>query len=73
VSTAAQELQILLNGEAFPVAVGTTVADLVRRLELPEDRVAVELDRSVLRRPEWATRRLEAGAAVEIVQVVGGG
>jgi sulfur carrier protein len=73
VSTAAQELQILLNGEAFPVPVGTTVADLVRRLELPEDRVAVELDRSVLRRSEWATRRLEAGAAVEIVQVVGGG
>ena len=72
-STAAQELQILLNGETFPVAAGTTVADLVRRLELPEDRVAVELDRSVLRRSEWGTRCLEAGAAVEIVQVVGGG
>jgi thiamine biosynthesis protein ThiS len=67
------EVQIVLNGEAVRAPAGSTVADLVRRLELPEDRVAVELDRSVLRRAEWASRRLEAGSRVEIVQVVGGG
>jgi thiamine biosynthesis protein ThiS len=67
------ELEIRLNGESFRVEEGSTVADLLRRLELPADRVAVELDRSIVRRAEWASRRLEAGAAVEVVQVVGGG
>lgn len=72
-STTTAELGIRLNGEIFRVPAGTTLADLVRRLELAEDRVAVELDRRIVRRAEWADRRLEAGAAVEIVQIVGGG
>ena len=68
-----QEMEIQLNGEKFKVACGSTVADLVRRLELAEDRVAVELDRRIVRRGEWAFRPLDPGAAVEIVQIVGGG
>ena len=65
--------EIQLNGEAFRVPLGSTVADLVRQLELPEDRVAVEVDRRIVRRPDWPGQPLRAGAAVEIVQIVGGG
>ncbi len=67
------EVEIRLNGEVFRVAPGSTVADLVRQLELPEDRVAVELDRRIVRRADWPGQALRAGAAVEIVQIVGGG
>ncbi len=67
------EIEIQLNGQQYRVGAGTTVADLLRRLELPEDRVAVELNHRIVRRPEWGERRLEPGSAVEIVQVVGGG
>ena len=67
------EVQIRLNGESYNVPLGSTVADLVRRLQLAEDRVAVELDRRLVRRPEWPAVALQPGAAVEIVQVVGGG
>jgi len=67
------EVEIRLNGESYQIPSGSSVADLVRRLDLAADRVAVELDRRIVRRPEWPAVTLQAGAAVEIVQVVGGG
>ena len=73
VSTASSPMEILLNGEAYQTPAGTSVADLVRHLGLPEDRVAVELDRRIVRRPQWGGTPLQTGAAVEIVQLVGGG
>ena len=67
------DVEIQLNGESFRVPAGSTVADLIRQLQLAEDRVAVELDRKIVRRAEWGAQRLERGASVEIVQIVGGG
>jgi thiamine biosynthesis protein ThiS len=68
-----REIEIQLNGEKFLVAARATVADLVRQLELTEDRVAVELDRRIVRRADWGGETLCAGSAIEIVQIVGGG
>ena len=68
-----ERIEIRLNGEAYQAPSEATVADLVRHLGLPEDRVAVELDRRIVRRAGWGETRVEAGAAVEIVQLVGGG
>ena len=73
VSTATSSMEIRLNGETYQAPAGTSVADLVRQLGLPADRVAVELDRRIVRRPQWAATPLQTGAAVEIVQLVGGG
>lgn len=67
------EYEIRVNGEPFTVASGTTVAGLVRLLDLPADRVAVELNRSIVRRRDWDGRLLETGSVVEVVQLVGGG
>ena len=72
-STATSPIEIRLNGETYQTPAGMSLADLVRQLGLPEDRVAVELDRRIVRRPHWASTPLESGAAVEIVQLVGGG
>ncbi len=52
---------------------GTSLDGLVRLLELPRDRVAIEHNRSVVRRPQWPGVRLGEGDRVEIVQFVGGG
>ncbi len=66
-------IEIRLNGDPYQVDAEATVADLVRKLDLPADRVAVELDRWIVPRADWSGRSLAAGAAVEIVQLVGGG
>ena len=52
---------------------GATVGELVRRLALAPERVAVEVNREVLRRARWEEAVLAEGDRVEIVHFVGGG
>jgi len=66
-------IDIVINGETRSIPEGQTVLDLLKSLELDPGRVAVELDRVILRRPEWASRVLQPGTRLEVVYFVGGG
>lgn len=67
------EIQIVVNGEQRTTLQGQTVLGLLRQLELDPARVAVELDRRIVKPPLWAATELAPGAQIEIVQFVGGG
>ena len=56
--------------EAAPA---TTVATLLIHLALPGTRVAVEVNRTLVRRAEHAAFTLNEGDQVEVVTLVGGG
>jgi len=66
-------MEVIVNGETRQVEDGTTVLTLLNQLALDPARVAVELDRLIVRTPEWPEKRLRDGSRVEIVQFVGGG
>jgi sulfur carrier protein len=66
-------IDIVLNGESRTVSEGQTILGLLRELELEPARVAVELDRRIVKQPRWSETVLSPGARVEIVQFVGGG
>jgi thiamine biosynthesis protein ThiS len=66
-------VRVTVNGEPREVEAGTTVARLVELLALAPERLAVELNREVLRRALWAATELAEGDRVEIVHFVGGG
>jgi sulfur carrier protein len=66
-------IDIVLNGEPQAVTEGRTILDLLHQLNLDPARVAVELNRRIVKQPQWAETVLDAGAQVEIVQFVGGG
>ena len=66
-------IEIVVNGEPKTAAEGQTILGLLRQLELEPSRVAVELDRRIVKQPRWAETELRAGAQLEIVQFVGGG
>jgi sulfur carrier protein len=66
-------VQIVLNGQPQDIQSGLTLLDLLARLQIDPAKVAVELNRDIVRRSEWSTRVVEAGASVEVVQFVGGG
>jgi sulfur carrier protein len=66
-------VSIKVNGEAREVAEGLTINDLLAQLEIRGDRVAVELNRAIVKQPNWGETRIPAGAEIEIVQFVGGG
>lgn len=50
-----------------------TVADLVAELGLGARRIAVEVNREIVPREDYAHCRLHAGDAIEVVHFVGGG
>jgi sulfur carrier protein len=66
-------IDIVVNGEPQTTSEGQTVLGLLQQLQLDPARVAVELDRRILKQPYWPDTILRAGAQLEIVQFVGGG
>lgn len=52
---------------------GLNIRALLDELGLDPGRVAVEMNRRLVRKAEWGTSTVEAGAALEIVTFVGGG
>jgi sulfur carrier protein len=65
-------MTIILNGQPFPVPDGATVLSLLEQRGLSPDRVAVELNRRLLKAQRYGEPLHEADE-VEIVTFVGGG
>ncbi|QLC72820.1 sulfur carrier protein ThiS [Pseudomonas sp. LPB0260] len=66
-------MRIQLNGEAFELPDGQTVADLLGRLDLAGRRIAVELNLDIVPRSQHASTALRDGDRVEVVHAIGGG
>jgi thiamine biosynthesis protein ThiS len=66
-------VEIVVNGAPRRTPAEQTLLGLVGELGLEPERVAIEVDRRIVKRDQWATLRLRAGARIEIVQFVGGG
>jgi thiamine biosynthesis protein ThiS len=66
-------IEITVNGEARRLSPGARVTDLVNQLELAPERLAIELNLSILPRAKWAETELRSGDRLEIVHFVGGG
>jgi thiamine biosynthesis protein ThiS len=66
-------MTITVNGKPKEIDAPATVAALLESLKLDAARVALELNREILPRAEFADRTLANGDTLEIVQFVGGG
>jgi len=66
-------IDIVVNGSPQAIPQGQTVLGLLQQLQLDPSRVAVELNRLIVRQTAWPETILEPGAQIEIVQFVGGG
>jgi sulfur carrier protein len=62
-----------VNGESTELTEGISLADLITQLDLPSPRIAVEHNRTVVRRSQWDSTVLAEGDRIEIVHFVGGG
>jgi thiamine biosynthesis protein ThiS len=67
------ENQVTVNGERRSFPAQTTLLDVVRALNLEPERVAIELNRAIVKRELWIATAISGGAEIEIVQFVGGG
>ena len=66
-------MRVFINGESHEVQGSPSLAELIEQLDLPAARIAVELNREVVRRSEWANRVVHDEDKIEIVHFVGGG
>lgn len=67
-----QAVTVTLNGSPKSVTTAT-LADLLADLQLEGKRLAVELNRQIIPRTQYAATALHEGDAIEIVHFVGGG
>ena len=68
-----ETIGIVVNGEAKRAPQGLDVARLLAWLAIDGSRVAVELNRAIVRKADWNSTRVEDGSQIEIVWFVGGG
>ena len=70
---AIEKMRITVNGEEREVALNTTVAQLLERLEIVGGRIAVECNLEIVPRSSFGALHLREGDKLEIVHFVGGG
>ena len=66
-------IDVQLNGETRETASGVTLDALIDHFELPKQRVAVEVNRNVIRKNDWPSTEVKAGDVIEVIHFVGGG
>ena len=66
-------MQVRINGELREIPDGLTVETLLGHLGVKAQRVAVEVNESVVTMDRHVSHRIASGDAVEIVAFVGGG
>jgi len=72
-SAETKDIQIVVNGQLRQTPQSQNLIELLTWLGVDPARVAVELNRSIIRRDDWDKTEVGEGATLEIVQFVGGG
>ena len=67
------DIKIFLNGEIRDVPVGIHLDRLLELFSLQKQRIAIELNKTVIRRPDWHRVVVKDGDMIEVVHFVGGG
>ncbi|MFQ5588340.1 MAG: sulfur carrier protein ThiS [Nitrospiria bacterium] len=66
-------MQVIVNGEKHTVRPKTNVLELLERLKLSPERIAVEIDLTVIKREVYHATTLKEGDRIEIISFIGGG
>ena len=66
-------MKLQINGEVRDFSSPLSLVSLLKELDMKLDRVAIELNRNIVPREQWANTELREGDRLEIVHFVGGG
>ena len=66
-------MKVRLNGEVREVPAGLNLEQLLEHFSLPSQRVAVELNKTVVRRADWPATKISDSDMIEVIHFVGGG
>ncbi|HEU5163041.1 MAG TPA: sulfur carrier protein ThiS [Thermoanaerobaculia bacterium] len=66
-------ITLTLNGATREFPSRTTVSQMLEMLGMQPELVAVEINRELVRKRDFASRTIAAGDQIEVVEFVGGG
>jgi len=65
--------KIQLNGDSYEVNNGTNLNELLNKLKIKKNKVAIEVNGEIVEKNKYTNLILNKGDKVEIVQFIGGG
>ena len=65
--------KIQLNGDPYEVNKGTNLNELLNKLKIPKNKVAVEVNGEIVEKKKYQNLILNKDDKVEIVKFIGGG
>ena len=66
-------MKILINGELKELSTELNLNDLLKHFSLPQQRIAIELNKKVVRKKDWENIKVAEGDKLEVIHFVGGG
>ncbi len=66
-------MKVFINGETKEIAGEINLKKLLEVLSLPDERIAIELNKEVVRKKNWESILVKDADKIEIVHFVGGG
>jgi len=66
-------MKILINGDRKEINNEVNLTELLKLLSLPTERIAIELNKEVVRKKDWENIKLTEGDKLEVIHFVGGG
>ena len=66
-------MEITLNGEKFTLEKGSNIVNLIDKLDLDVDKLAIERNLEIVPKSKFAMTIIEEGDKLEIVHFIGGG
>ena len=65
--------KIQLNGDSYEIILGTNLIELLNKLKIEKNKVAIEVNGEIVQRDKYKNLVLRKDDKVEIVHFIGGG
>ena len=65
--------KIQLNGKKVKIQRSLSIKDLIKKYRLKENKIAIELNGTILPKDHYKSKKVKNNDKIEIVQFIGGG
>ncbi len=66
-------MKVFVNGETREISREMNLQEFLKHFSLPDERIAVELNKEVVRKKDWENIKINNADKIEIIHFVGGG
>lgn len=66
-------MKVYINGESKEISKQLNLLELLKEFSLPSERIAIELNKQVVRKKDWEIIVINDSDKIEVVHFVGGG